>query len=324
MARIVEEVAITVKAGDGGKGCDSHIRLSEKKFMPTGGEGGRGGSIRIRADSNVANLKSFLYQKHFTAQSGTPGGSNHKKGKRGEDLVIPVPPGTAVFLKAKNFLIRDLAQGGEEVVLVEGGKGGMGNGGGKQAQPGQPGESAEILLSWKIPADVFLVGLPNSGKSKFLNRLTHSTAKQGHYPFTTKQPELGVYEAADFSQIRLCELPGLYRESAQGHGAGMDFLKHLQRAKMVLLMLDPLSSFAGSLKEGFQILTGLVDQFDKSLLKISQAVVVNKMDLPEARERVEKERFSPAAPLFLISAETGEGIEALMNYVTQKLKEVHV
>ena len=324
MGKIVEEVTITIKAGDGGKGCDSRIRLSEKKFMPTGGEGGRGGSVRIRADSNIADLRSFIYQKRFQAASGTQGGSNHKKGKRGEDLVIRVPPGTAVVLKQKNYLIRDLAQDGEEVTIVEGGRGGMGNEGGKKAQPGQAGELIEVQLNWRIPADGFLVGLPNSGKSKFLSRLTRSAAKQGSYPFTTKQPELGVYETPDFDQIRLCELPGLYRESVQGHGAGMDFLKHLQRAKLILLMLDPLSSFAGSLKEGYEILTDLLERCDKSLLKISQVVVVNKMDLPEARERIEKEKFNPAVPLFLISAETGEGIEALMNYVTQKLKEIHV
>ena len=324
MVKIVEEVTIKVKAGDGGKGCDSRIRLSEKKFMPTGGEGGRGGSVRIRANSNVADLRSLIYQRHFQASFGTPGGSNHKKGKRGEDLVIQVPPGTSVFLKQKNYLIRDLAHDGEEVTVVEGGRGGIGNEGGKQAQSGQAGESIEIQLSWKIPADVFLVGLPNSGKSKFLNRLTHSTAKQGTYPFTTKQPELGVYEAPDFSQIRLCELPGLYRESVQGHGAGMDFLKHLQRAKLVLFMLDPLSTFAGSLKEGYQILVDVLEHYDKALLRIPQIVVVNKMDLAEARGRIEKERFTSLAPLFLISVETGEGIAPLMNCITQKLKEVHV
>ena len=324
MARIIEEVTIKVKAGDGGKGCDSRVRLSEKKFMPTGGEGGRGGSVRIRADVNVATLKNFLYQKHFSAPSGVPGGSNHKKGKKGEDLVIFVPVGTAIFAKEKNFLIRDLAQNGEEVVVAKGGKGGAGNEGGKTARSGETGESVEILLSWKIPADVFLVGLPNSGKSKFLSRLTHSGAKQAAYPFTTKQPELGVYETEDFNQIRLCELPGLYRESLQGHGVGMDFLKHLQRAKIILWMLDPLSPFASSLKEGYQILCKLLDHYDKSLLKISQVVVVNKMDLAEAREQVEKERFTPPVPFFLISAETGEGVEALMHYVTQKLKEVHV
>ncbi len=324
MAKIIDEVTILVKAGSGGKGCDSRVRLTEKKFLQTGGEGGKGGSVRMRADANVTTLKNFLYQKHYSAESGVAGGSNHKKGRKGEDLTIPVPPGTAVILKEKNFLIRDLVQNGDEVVVVEGGRGGIGNEGGKEARSGELGQSAEIILSWKLPADVFLVGLPNSGKSRLLNRLTHANTKEGTYPFTTKQPELGVYETGDFEQIRLCELPGVYRESPQGHGAGIDFLKHLERARMILLLLDPLSAFATSLEEGHEILLKIFETYNASFLKIPLAVVVNKMNLPEARKRVEKEKFRPAAnPLFLISAETGEGIDALMQYVTQTLKVAH-
>lgn len=324
MARIIDEVTIIVKAGNGGKGCESRSYVSQIKFIPTGGEGGKGGSVRMRADSNITTLKNFIYQKHFVAESGTPGGSNHKRGKKGQDLTIPVPPGTSILLKEKNFLIRDLVQPGDEVVLVEGGKGGVGNEGGKEAQPGQPGGSAEIILSWKIPADVFFVGLPNSGKSKLLNRLTHSNAKAAPYPFTTKQLELGVHEAVDFRQLRLCELPGIYRESLQGHGAGTDFLKHLERAKIILFVLDPLNSFAASLQEGYEILKEVVGRFDGSFLQIPQVIAVNKMDLPEAREKMEKENFRPPVPLFLISAETGEGIPAMVQYISQRLKEAHV
>jgi len=323
MAKIIDEVTISVKAGDGGKGCESRMHVSEKKFIPTGGEGGRGGNVRMRADSNVTTLKGFLYQRHFAAESGTPGGSNRKKGRKGEDLTISVPPGTAIWLKGKRFLIRDLLRDGEEVVLMEGGRGGAGNEGGKQAQPGEPGQSAELILSWKIPADVFFVGLPSSGKSKLLNRLTHANTKEGTYPFTTQQPELGVYETPDFEQVRLCELPGLYRESPEGHGVGIDFLKHLERARILLLMLDPLSEFSSSLGEGYEILSLVLERYQPSFLKIPHAVVVNKMDLAEARERVEKEKFRASGPLFLISAETGEGVEALMQYVTQTLKVPH-
>ncbi len=323
MAKIIDEVTIFVKAGDGGKGCESRTHISEKKFISTGGEGGRGGNVRMRADSNVTTLKSFLYQRHFAAQSGTPGGSNRKKGRKGEDLTISVPPGTAIWLKEKRFLIRDLLRDGEEVVLMEGGRGGVGNEGGKQAQPGEPGQSAELILSWKIPADVFFVGLPSSGKSKLLNRFTHANAKEGTYPFTTQQPELGVYETPDFEQIRLCELPGLYRESPEGHGVGIDFLKHLERARILLIMLDPLNEFSSSLGEGYEILSLVLERYQPAFLKIPQAVVVNKMDLAEARKRVEKEKFRASSPLFLISAETGEGVEALMQYVTQTLKVPH-
>lgn len=324
MARMIDQVTILVKAGDGGKGCESRLRLSEKKIVSTGGEGGRGGNVVMRADSNVASLKNFIYQRRFIAEAGSPGGSNHKKGKRGRDLIVSVPCGTAVFRKDKHYLIRDLIQPGEEVVLVEGGKGGAGNEGGKEAQAGQRGEEIEIVLTWKIPAEVFLVGLPNVGKSKLLNRLTHAHSKEEVYPFSTKEPHLGVYETPDFSQVQLCELPALYRDSPQGRGAGVDFLKHLGRAKIILLMLDPLNTFASSLQEGYQVLLEVVGGYDKSFLETPHAVVINKMDLVEARQRLEKEKFRPAQPVFLISAETGEGIDALMAYVIQKLRGIHV
>lgn len=324
MERIVDEVKVTVKAGDGGKGCDSRIRLSEKKVMPTGGEGGDGGDVVTRADSNVRSLKGFLYQRHFAAESGGPGGSNGKKGKRGKGVTLSVPCGTVVKESGRNFLIRDLLRPGDEVVVLRGGRGGMGNQGRRAAQPGEKGESLEIVLSLKIPADVFLLGLPNSGKSRLLNRLTRARSKEESYPFSTRIPELGSYETPDYQRILLCELPAVYRQSLAGKGLGADFLKHLDRAKMILFVLDPLSRFASSLKEGYNILRETLEKYQPALLEIPHAVVVNKMDLKEARERVEREKFRPVVPLFLVSAETGEGLEALMASVTHALKGAEV
>ncbi len=323
MQRIIDEVIILVKAGNGGKGCDSRIRLNNYKFIPNGGEGGRGGDILMRADPNVTTLRPFLFQKRFVAPSGGAGGSNRKRGKKGESLTVSVPPGTSIFRKDKCLLIRDLVQPGDEVVLVEGGAGGAGSEGGKRAEPGKPGGALEVVLRWKIPADVFLAGLPSSGKSKLLNRLTRAHAKVGDYPFTTKYPELGVYQAPDFSQLSLCELPGIYRESLKGRGAGVDFLKHLSRGKMILLTLDPLNAFAATVEEGYEMLLEVLGTYDKSLLEIPRVIAVNKMDLAEARLKMEKNRFRSPDPLFLISAETGEGVEALMRYVAQKIGEVH-
>lgn len=320
--RRVDQVTILVRGGDGGRGCDARTRLPKKKFVSTGGEGGRGGNVILRADRNVTSLKGFLYQRRFISESGSPGGSNNKRGKRGSDRVISVPCGTMVFEKEKHFLIRDLVRAGEEVVVVEGGRGGVGNEGGKEARRGEPGKSLEIVLSLKIPAEVFLVGLPNCGKSKFLSRVTHARSKEEAYPFSTKHPQLGVFEAPDFERISLCELPGLYRESFQGGGAGVDFLKHLDRGKLLLLMLDPVNRFAPSLQTGYELLLEILGTYQRSFLEMPRAVVVNKMDLREAGERVSQEQFRPPDPLFLISAETGQGIEALMRFVTQKLKEL--
>ena len=321
---MIDKVTIFVKAGDGGKGCDSRVRISKKKWLFTGGEGGAGGNIMMRADSNVATLENFLYHRHFSAESGTPGGSNHRKGKKAEGLLILVPCGTTLFRKEKHLLIRDLVHPGEEVRVAEGGRGGASNAGGREAQPGGVGEHFEVTLILKIPAEVFFVGLPNVGKSKLLNRLTHAHAKEGHYPFSTKHPELGIYETPSFEQIRLCELPGLYRESFQGRGAGVDFLQHLTRARMILLMLDPLNPFATSLQEGYDLFLEILGRYDSSLLETPRAVAVNKMNLSEARERFAKEKFRPRDPFFLISAETGEGLEPLMRYIVQKLKELPI
>lgn len=317
----MDEVTIFVKAGNGGKGCESRHRISEKKFISTGGEGGTGGNVIFRADPNVSTLRGFVYRRRFEAESGDPGGSNHKKGKRGEDLVIPLPCGTVIFEKERHFLIRDLIQPGEEVTLLQGGRGGSGNEGGRPAQPGGKGPGLDVVLSFKIPAEVFLVGLPNAGKSKLLNRLTRAHSKEESYPFSTKTPQLGTYESSDFQQLRLCELPALYRESPEGRGMGTHFLKHLSRAKLILVILDPVNAFANSLREGYELLLEVLKRTDPAFTEIPRAVVVNKMDLPEGRERVEKEKFRPPVPLFLISAETGEGVEALMHYVTKKLKE---
>ena len=330
MARIIDEVSITVKAGNGGKGCESRTYINEVKFLPTGGEGGQGGSVSLKADVNVTSLKPFLYQRHFEAEAGGPGGSNHKRGKKGHDLVIAVPCGTTVFEKTKHFLLRDLVSSGEEFVVAQGGKGGVGNEGKKEAKPGETGQILEIILRLKIPSDVFLVGLPNTGKSKLLNRLTGAHSKEETYPFSTKHPELGVYQTSDYEKIHLCELPPIYRDSPIGHGVGYDFLKHLGRAKLILLMLAPLNAFASSLQEGHEILLQVLKHYaasnppemkEKSILEIPRVVVVNKMDLKKARLRLEKEKFHRDSPLFLISAETGEGVEVLMRYVAQQMKE---
>ena len=324
-SRIIDEVTILIKSGNGGKGCESRQYLGERKFKMTGGEGGRGGNVIIRSDANVTTLRDFLYRRHFEAGSGAPGGSNHKKGRNGEDLVISVPCGTTVMDKNKHYLIRDLVRSGDEVVVLQGGRGGVGNEGKKQAEPGERGPSLDVTFLWKIPAEIFLVGFPNTGKSKLLNRLTRAHAKEGTYPFTTKHPEIGTHETADFEQVRICELPSLYRESFEGRGAGVDFLKHLDRAKLLFLMLDPLNAFAPSLEEGYRFLLGALERFQKSLLEIPRVVVVNKMDLAEARSRMGTEGFHPLDPLYLISAETGEGIEALMRYAGSKIRrESHV
>lgn len=316
----VDRVHLLVQAGHGGNGCDSYYRRMDKKIVPNGGDGGHGGSVIFRADPNAQGLASFRFRQHVTAENGGNGGATLKRGKNGKDLIIRVPVGTRISDRVKNFLIRDLSRTGEEVVVCQGGRGGNGNHGGKVARQGERGAALDLELSLLLRADVFLVGLPSSGKSKLLNVLTHSHAKEGAYPFTTKEPEIGMLDLDIHEPLSLCELPSLYKASKEGRGMGTDFLKHLEHAKLILYMLDPLSDFAGSLQEGLDLLRQSVKDFSKDFLHIPQAAAVNKMDLPEAEEKIRKQKWDPSMPVFYLSAQTGEGLGKLKDYLKENIR----
>jgi len=318
----IDRVHLMVQAGSGGNGCDSLYRRTDKKTVPNGGDGGHGGSVIFRADRNAPSIGNFRFKQHLIAESGAHGGSNKKRGRNGKDLVILVPFGTRLYDRAKHLAIRDLTQESEEVVVLQGGRGGVGNLGGKQATQGERGPSLDLELTLRIAADVFLIGLPNSGKSCFMNALTRAHVKEESYPFATREPQIGVYPISDFESLTLCELPSIYEASHEGRGLGTDFLRHLENAKLVLFILDPVSKFSTSLTEGLATLKKQIETFDKSLLAAPAAVVINKMDLPEARERVKNEPFDPGMPCFKISALTGEGLPALTEFLKQKLNLV--
>jgi GTP-binding protein len=217
-------------------------------------------------------------------------------------------------------LIRDLHKAGDEVVVLKGGRPGIGNHGRKEATPGEKGSSLELELTSQIQADIFLIGLPNSGKSTLMSRLTHSQASESTYPFATRSPELGVYSISDYEHLTLCELPSLYRASHEGRGRGTDFLKHLEGAKFILFMLDPFSKFAQTLNEGWEVLRSELKAYRESYLDIPCAVIVNKMDLAGAKEKVTGEDFPSRlqVPCFLISAKTGGGMDELTSFLKEK------
>lgn len=316
-----DHIRLIVQAGSGGNGCESLFRRTDKKVVPHGGDGGDGGGVIFRADCNAPPLKDLRYRQHVIAESGTHGGSNRKRGKNGSDLVIPVPCGTRIFDRDRNFLIRDLVRPGDEVVVAKGGKGGSGNAGGKQATAGEKGKPFEVELRILLVADVFIVGLPNSGKSKILKSLTRSRAKEEDYPFATIEPEMGVHQISEYEQITLCELPALYDLSHEGRGRGVDFLTHLQRARYILYVLDPVSKFSMTLKDGFEILCKQLERFDEQFLQIPFAIVVNKMDLAEAKTKVQSQKFRPKAPIFYLSAATGEGLNGLKDFLQKEVLE---
>ncbi len=315
----IDHVQIVVQAGHGGNGCDSYFHRTDRKLIPHGGDGGDGGSVIFRADVNAPGLDAFRYRQHLKAELGTHGGPTKKRGRNGEDLVVLVPPGTRIFDSSRKLLIRNLANAGDEVVVCQGGKGGVGNLGGKKAMSGEKAPEVEIELKLLLRSDVFLVGIPNSGKSKILNTLTRSKAKEDLYPFTTRSPEKGVLSFEIEEPITLCELPSIYEGSDEGRGLGADFLKHLEEGKMILLVVDPVSDFAENLQEAYDVLKEQIGKYSEDFLKIPHAVVVNKMDLPEAAEKAKKGKIKTTAPVFYISALTGEGLPELIRYMAKNV-----
>lgn len=307
----IDEVVIRIESGRGGRGCESYFRRSDKKMVPTGGDGGRGGDVMIRAADKVASLHPFVYKKHFRAESGRLGGGNQKKGKDGKDLILEVPCGTTVFNKTHHLLIRDLAENGDEVTVVKGGRGGRGNRhGNDKATEGGDSEGFEVILSLKIKADVFLVGKPNSGKSLLLNRLTGSKVKTEPYPFTTQFPQLGIYRTEDFQSLTLCELPAILAGASRGKGLGNHFLKHLERARLILLMLDPLENAFDAVR-GYNELLKEIWDYRAGWGEIPHFLVIGKADAI-AKDQAAKLPIRVPCPVFFVSAETGEGIDSLM------------
>ncbi|HTL47487.1 MAG TPA: GTPase [Verrucomicrobiae bacterium] len=313
----LNNVHLTVQSGGGGHGCESYMGRTDRKRVPDGGDGGRGGRIIFRADNNAPSLMNFRFRQHILAETGGHGGASKKSGANGKDTRILVPVGTSVYDRSRSFLIRELKNNGDEVIAVEGGKGGSGNFGGKEATSGEPGGILEVELTFRIPADVFLVGLPNSGKSALMNRLTNTHLKSEPYPFCTQSPEIGVYEVSDYEKVTLCELPSIYRGSQEGRGCGTDFLAQLEAAKFILYVLDPLSEFASSVKEGYELLREIVGAFNEKLLDIPHAIVINKMDLKEAQAKVKGERFKPRVQVFQISAAEGKNLGPLSEFLKE-------
>lgn len=311
----IDKVHVLVQAGNGGDGCESYYYRTDKKVIPHGGDGGNGGHVIFRAQAKAPGLASFRARQHIVGESGAHGGSERKRGKNGEHLIVPVPLGTRITDRNRNFLIREFQTEGEEVIVVEGGHGGSGNQGGKEATKGTPGGILDLELSVKLFAEVFLVGLPNSGKSTLLNKLTGSRVKEESYPFSTRVPELGVLPVGVDERVTICELPSVYNASHEGRGVGADFLKHLDGAKLILFVVDPVSQFAGSLKEGLEILQDQVKRHNEKFAQIPFAVAVTKMDLPEAIAAVKSQRFKSKNPIFNISNVTGEGLPELKNYL---------
>lgn len=330
-----DRVEIVVKGGDGGDGV---VSFRHEKFVPLGGpdggNGGEGGNVIILADDGVTTLRYFKQKRMYRAVDGGNGQGKKKQGKKGIDLLLSVPVGTVVSYKTQmgeSATIADLAQPGQQAVVARGGKGGLGNShyvsstnqAPQIAQKGEPGETYSIILELRLIADVGIIGYPNAGKSTLLAAASAAKPKIASYPFTTREPVLGVIEAGE-QNFMLAEIPGLIEGAHLGRGLGHDFLRHALRTKMLIHLIDGSSP---SPAENFAQINTELSLFDSALAQKPQLVAINKIDLPEVRERLDTIRadFSGIGiSVHFISAEAKEGVTELMAETAKMLQNINL
>lgn len=318
----IDEVRVYIKAGDGGDGCSSMYRDRVNRIgSPDGGPGGNGGDVIFIADSNVHTLLDFQYRQHFKADSGLNGSSNHKKGARGECLYIKVPPGTLIKDNVTGLTLRDLIKPGDSVVIAKGGLGGRGNSRGHEAQKGSSGEEKTLRLELKLVADAGIVGYPNAGKSTLISKISAAKPKIANYPFTTKEPGLGVVKLYDEEVIVASDIPGLIEGAHAGKGLGHKFLRHIERTKILIHLIDIAATDCRDPYSDYINLNKELQLYSKELPKKPQIIVLNKIDCPEAKENIKLfKKKVRGKKIIAISAATGEGIDKLLKEMHKKLK----
>ena len=319
---LIDEVRIMVRAGAGGDGAATMRREAHvPRGGPDGGDGGRGGSVYLRVDAGQTTLRDFRYKSHFSATPGGSGERQKRHGKAGDDLFLVVPPGTAVIDEETGALLADLVAVGQEAMVARGGRGGLGNThfatsthqAPRHAQRGEPGEERGVRLELRLIADIGLVGLPNAGKSTLLAALTSATPKIASYPFTTLEPNLGVLDLGldDGRRPTIADVPGLIEGASDGAGLGHAFLRHVERTRVLLHIVD------GSARDpqwDHDVIRDELEAHDPALLAKPTLIVFNKMDLPAAREawpEFEAASRKAGRAAVAISADTGEGLDAL-------------
>lgn len=332
--KFFDEALITVSAGNGGKGAVSFRR---EKYIPRGGpdggDGGRGGSIRMIADRNMNTLIDYRYTRNFRAESGENGRGADCYGKGGDDLLLRVPVGTVITDINSGEVLADLSEDGISTIVARGGNGGLGNlhfksstnRAPRQFSPGEPGETRDLKLELKLLADVGLLGMPNAGKSTFIRAVSAARPKVADYPFTTLQPNLGVVRVGENQSFVVADVPGLIRGASEGAGLGHRFLKHLQRTRLLLHLIDiaPLDPASDPVADAHAIVEELRN-FDEDLFRKPRWIVLNKIDLIPADERSDKISAISCAlgstlPIYVVSGATGEGCQQLCQRIMQFL-----
>lgn len=324
----VDRVEIEVQAGDGGHGCVSFRR---ERYVPRGGpdggDGGDGGSILIVAREGVDSLVGLAHRKHWKADRGKHGQGSKRRGRGGEDLIIETPPGTVVIDAEHGFVLKDLTNEGDQFVAAQGGKGGRGNTHFKSsvnqtprnAEPGGEGEHRMLILELKVIADVGLLGKPNAGKSTLLSRLSRAKPEIAAYPFTTKSPNLGrVHIDLDRSFV-MADIPGLIEGAHAGVGLGHEFLRHVERAGILVHLVEPEPMDGSDPLENYRAIREELEQYDGKLAERPEIVCVSKAELPAAKEIQAGLAEAIGREVLTISAVTGEGLNALTQRVVQTL-----
>lgn len=330
--KFVDEVKIHVKAGDGGRGCLSFRR---EKFIPMGGpdggDGGHGGDVYLRVESNLTTLLDFRYRVHYKAERGAHGMGKNRHGKNGAPLFIQVPPGTLVYDEETGELLADLTEPDQEVLLLKGGMGGRGNArfatstnrAPRHVQPGTAGEERWLRLELKLLADVGLVGLPNAGKSTLISAASAARPKIADYPFTTLVPNLGVVRYGGYKTFVMADIPGLIEGASEGQGLGTRFLRHVERTDLFLHLVDLSSMQEGDALNSFETINRELERHNPQLLEKTQLVVLTKLDITEVRQSIDGvlPYFETRGyRVFPISAVTGEGVRDLVAAVGEELE----
>jgi len=322
---------IFVKAGKGGDGA---VAFRREKYVPkggpAGGNGGKGGDVILKADENLHTLLDFKYKRKYLAQNGKPGGNSLKDGKSGEDLIIKVPVGTIVKDSVTNKILYDFTKNGEEFVVAKGGKGGKGNSNfatstnqtPRFAEDGKPGEERKIILELKLIADVGLVGFPNAGKSTLISTISAARPKISDYPFTTLKPNLGIVKYKDYKTFTVADIPGLIEGAHLGKGLGHQFLKHIERTRVLLFLIDITSE---NIEKDYATLRNELENFNADLIKKKKLIALTKADLLPEKEAIKiknKLKFDDYdKEILIISAVSGYNIQTLLDRLWQELKD---
>ncbi|HFV7819850.1 TPA: GTPase ObgE [Staphylococcus aureus] len=328
----VDQVKISLKAGDGGNGITAYRREKYVPFGgPAGGDGGKGASVVFEVDEGLRTLLDFRYQRHFKASKGENGQSSNMHGKNAEDLVLKVPTGTIIKNVETGEVLADLVEDGQRAVVAKGGRGGRGNS--RFATPrnpapdfsekGEPGEELDVSLELKLLADVGLVGFPSVGKSTLLSIVSKAKPKIGAYHFTTIKPNLGVVSTPDQRSFVMADLPGLIEGASDGVGLGHQFLRHVERTKVIVHMIDMSGSEGREPIEDYKVINQELAAYEQRLEDRPQIVVANKMDLPESQDNLIlfKEEIGEDVPVIPVSTITRDNIDQLLYAIADKLEE---